>query len=138
MKTGGVPGTHCLHMRLISPRRGDSRILPLYVTSEFELNILKFRFSASNFSYPSATCGPKYGSQAGAKSKYQGIVYEGKDVFVWLPTGFGKSVCSEALPFVFDFKLRTNVSCLALVISLLISLLLCFYYLNFVKAHTPK
>ena len=50
-------------------------------------------------------------------------VYEGKDVFVWLPTGFGKSVCYEALPFVFDFKLRTNARCLALVISPLISLM---------------
>ena len=50
-------------------------------------------------------------------------VYEGKDVFVWLPTGFGKSVCYEALPFVFDFKLRTNAPCLALVISPLISLM---------------
>ena len=44
-------------------------------------------------------------------------VYEGKDAFVWLPTRFGKSVCYEALPFVFDFKLRTNAPCLALVIS---------------------
>ena len=42
------------------------------------------------------------------------------------------------LPFVFDFKLRTNAPCLALVISLLISLLVCFYYLNFVRAHAPK
>ena len=50
-------------------------------------------------------------------------VYEGKDVFVWLPTRFGKSVCYEALPFVFDFKLRTNAPCLALVISPLISLM---------------
>jgi len=29
-------------------------------------------------------------------------IYEGKDVFLWLPTGFGKSVCYEIL---FDDKL---------------------------------
>ena len=31
-------------------------------------------------------------------------VYNGKDVFVWLPTEFGKSSCYEALPFVADWK----------------------------------
>ena len=59
-------------------------------------------------------------------------VYNGNDVFVWLPTGFGKSMCYEALPFVMDCKLaRVNresdqyiSSCSGvLVISPLISLM---------------
>ena len=35
---------------------------------------------------------------------------EGKDVFLWLPTGFGKSMCYEVLPFVFEDKLEKDVT----------------------------
>ncbi len=53
-------------------------------------------------------------------------VYNGKDVFVWLPTGFGKSFCYEMLPFVMDHKLgrvSTTCSSVVLVISPLIALM---------------
>ena len=54
-------------------------------------------------------------------------LYEGYDVFLWLPTGFGKSICFECLPYLFDFKLdRKEDACcrsVVLVISLLVSLI---------------
>ena len=55
-------------------------------------------------------------------------VYDGSDVFVWLPTGYGKSICYQVLPYLFDSKLgRVDASpvdqCVVLVISPLISLI---------------
>ena len=32
-------------------------------------------------------------------------VYRGKDIFVWLPTGFGKSICYQTLPVDLQFCL---------------------------------
>ena len=54
------------------------------------------------------------------------IILGGGDVFIWLPTGFGKSVCFELLPFVYDHKLErvgTQTRSLVLVLSPLISLM---------------
>ena len=54
------------------------------------------------------------------------FVFRGKDVFVWFPTGFGKSICYQALPYMFDHKLgRSNVDCKSavLVVSPLVSLM---------------
>ena len=54
-------------------------------------------------------------------------LYDGEDVFLWLPTGFGKSICYECLPFMFDYKLgRTTAPAsrsTVLVVSPLVSLM---------------
>ena len=53
-------------------------------------------------------------------------IYDRKDVFVWLPTSFWKSICYTTLPFVFDYKLgRVDSSShsVVLVISPLTSLM---------------
>ena len=49
-------------------------------------------------------------------------ICEGKDVFLWLPTGFGKSLRYKVLPFVFDDKLGRHDSVI-IVVSPLISLM---------------
>lgn len=55
-------------------------------------------------------------------------LYEGNDVFLWLPTGYGKSICYQALPFLFDYKLKrtdlpSHKHSVCVVVSPLISLM---------------
>ena len=57
------------------------------------------------------------------QSKAVRYVYDKHDVFIWLPTGYGKSLCYEILPYVFDSKLGTDSS-VVLVISPLVSLMI--------------
>ena len=65
------------------------------------------------------------------------LLYFGKDVFLWLPTGYGKSLCFQLLPFLFDFKFnRTgplSLRSVVIVISPLVSLMVdqvCYFNLS--------
>lgn len=55
------------------------------------------------------------------------LIYGRKDVFLWLPTGFGKSICYETLPFLFNHKRSGSsagsVGSVVLVVSPLVSLM---------------
>lgn len=53
--------------------------------------------------------------------------FDGEDVFLWLPTGFGKSLCYQLLPYLFDYKFGRvtagSPSLVVVVVSPLISLM---------------
>ena len=53
--------------------------------------------------------------------------YDQEDVFIWLPTGFGKSIVYECLPFLLDYKLNRvdgRTSSVVLVVSPLVALMI--------------
>ena len=52
-------------------------------------------------------------------------VYEGRDVFVCLPTGYGKSLCYQTLPFVIGYKQHqsTTSNSAVIVVSPLVALM---------------
>ena len=53
-------------------------------------------------------------------------ICNGHDVFVWLPTGYGTSLCYQALPFIMDCKrglVGSQERSLVLVVSPLIALM---------------
>ncbi len=55
-------------------------------------------------------------------------VYNGSDCFIWFPTGYGKSLCYQLLPFMFDFRrgsteAQDTEQCCVIVNSPLLSLM---------------
>ena len=64
---------------------------------------VRWRFSLRPLGTPSITRKPE-------QRKAIHSIYRGRDVFVWLPTGFGKSICCEVMPFVMDHKL-SRIDC---------------------------
>jgi len=53
-------------------------------------------------------------------------IYNRHDVFVWLPTGYGKSLCYHVLPFIMDYKhgvVETQRHSLVRVMSPLVALM---------------
>ena len=50
-------------------------------------------------------------------------IYKGRDVFLWLPTLFCKSICHEVLPFLLNCKLVKSESSIVIIVSPLVSLM---------------
>jgi len=51
-------------------------------------------------------------------------IYNHQDVFVWLPTGYGRSLCYQVLPFIMNYKhgvVETQRHSLVVVVSPLVA-----------------
>ena len=63
---------------------------------------------------------PKEGTERGDPT----VFFSGKDVFVALPTGYGKSYCYALLPLAFDFLRETEHPSIAICVSPLTALMM--------------
>ena len=97
---GGEPDIHCLRIPWLTDTTVqclcyDDVDVTISLLFAMAIHVSLSEHSASNALDAVMTFKP----QQRASVRY---VYEGKDVFLWLPTGFGKPLCYEVLLFVFD------------------------------------
>ena len=140
---GGTPVTHCLRMRLISTKLDILVIfcvtvtfnIPRNRTCTFAVKVVNMASSSESLldlrfceavSYAFRRLEMSHISLKTEQRSSMEAIYKGRDVFVWLPTGYGKSLCNQALPFLIDYKrglVDTEKSSCVLVISPLVALM---------------
>ena len=111
------PGTHCVRMRRNSRNSRNHQIFPFVVAILYVTEVSGADLDATIL-YALQCIGCSYLTPKPEQLEVS-HVYEGRDVFVWLPTGY----CAiKFLPFVFDHKYSRTDS-LVVVVSQLVSLM---------------
>ena len=123
------PGTHCLRMLQIAPEfRRDRKLsctFALCSTYEYVITAMANPAHADFDSRLKIACESVGYPNLSLKAEQKEAVLQvcnGNDVFAWLPTGFGKSLCYELLPFLLECS-RDGCDSLVLVVSPLVSLM---------------
>ena len=118
----GRPGTHCLRMRVNFPDIPDISeyfyvTIVYYLDRYFVEHELQWQAKSQAKLKNSSICSSLSGLplQIEQETSLRAVYSGNKDALVWLPTGFGKSLCYTALPFAFDYKLgRIGGDCVSL------------------------
>ena len=133
-----VSSNHLLYLSSISPTSFSlafflfilcsswwSDDVSIVLQSDWSVNILahgtKIEYAFHQTLYSSF---PSCDKEAGHETMAIPSFLEDKDVFVSLPTGYGKSLCFAALPYTFDQLRMTDRPSVVIVVSPLIALVL--------------
>ena len=137
------PGIHCLRMRQFSEIFSEIGYSPGYFRyfnrygrrGKWDVSVMRGAMSAADasddfadaLSYSLNQLGLPHVSLKEEQRLAVKEIYEGRDVFVWLPTGYGKSLCYQTIPFMMDYKLGLKESSRrsgVLVVSPLVALMI--------------
>ena len=120
------PGTHCLRMLQIAVefRRGRelSFTFAICYTYTYVITAMAEAAFERQLAFSCERVGHANLSMKAEQKEAVWQLYNGNDVFVWLPTGYGKSLCYELLPFLLECP-RDGCDSLVLVVSPLVSLM---------------